>query len=92
MQDCPFLSVWTIWSDCNEQCGGGKRSRFRICANGGQESCSGPLLEETSCNNQVGKAIEDFSKCCQNCLFYFSKSAQYLCYIKINNLERPLKL
>ena len=45
---------WTDYSKCSKSCGEGKHSRSRLCdspkpAHGGI-SCSGPAIEEASCN------------------------------------------
>ena len=41
---------------CTRTCGGGLRSRSRICVNGeiGDPGCIGPLEEDETCNEQVG--------------------------------------
>ncbi len=42
------LTIWTSWSSCPKECGNGRRSRTRICTNGGQ-NCIGDLIETKTC-------------------------------------------
>lgn len=59
MKDCPFWSDWTNYSECSAPCGGGVRSRSRVCVTGktGDVGCEGPAFEEDFCNGYVSKKI-----------------------------------
>ena len=39
---------WSNWTECDAECGGGLRYRFRTCM--GNEICSGPRMESQVCN------------------------------------------
>ena len=48
--DCQ-LGEWSGWSECSEECGGGRQERERTVvreAENGGESCHGDLVEERS--------------------------------------------
>ena len=48
--------LWKQWSNCSQECGGGRRMRLRECNNPapvqGGKMCEGRGQEEGDCNNQ----------------------------------------
>lgn len=55
VQSCEYYEEWSDWSDCSLQCGGGFRSRHRVCVGGhmGLTGCIGSSSQEEDCNSQV---------------------------------------
>lgn len=52
IQVCPGWSQWESWSFCDAVCGGGIRTRTRVCS-GDESYCLGSGIIEESCNRQV---------------------------------------
>lgn len=46
----PTWGPWSSWSGCSQSCGGGRRTRVRVCQNGNM--CEGPRQEFADCNEQ----------------------------------------
>ena len=78
---------WSSWSSCSATCGGGQRTRQRLCSNplpsGGGNDCTGLNSEQQTCNTAdcPGKTSEefDFNKACTLDLleFYIFKMLLY---------------
>ena len=57
------MSDWSSFTTCSASCGGGRKTRYRICNTSrfGEKICSalGPLFEEQQCNvhNCNGEAL-----------------------------------
>jgi len=51
MKQCSTWSAWYAWSICSKSCGGGEKSRKRICLYG--SDCQGMHEETTKCNTQT---------------------------------------
>ena len=54
---CPAWGPWTDWTPCTEECGGGSRSKVRLCLEEeGEEAegrCVGEDASREECNTQV---------------------------------------
>ena len=50
--ECPYYYNWSEWTDCSRTCGGGNRSRTRICSSGNPSDCRsfGPPMENERCS------------------------------------------
>ena len=45
---------WTSWSSCTATCGGGQRTRQRVCSSsGGGADCYGTIEHKGICNNII---------------------------------------
>ena len=73
LQPCPAWSQWSSWSLCSATCGGGIRSRRRICVDGGEDSagCNGASEEEEFCGGEVRKCFHVLLLQFTNILFLF---------------------
>ena len=58
MPACNQWTDWTEWSRCSASCGGGQRTRQRVCRNG--HKCTGPTVDSRSCNEQICPAVNKF--------------------------------
>ncbi|XP_062620365.1 uncharacterized protein LOC134281944 [Saccostrea cucullata] len=57
--NCPVnggFSAWSTWTACSKKCGGGSRTRGRLCNNpapkDGGKKCVGSYLDTQTCNSQ----------------------------------------
>ena len=50
LNNCLVLSDWTDWTDCNESCGVGQRTRERTCNSGCSDILNSDLNESETCN------------------------------------------
>ncbi|XP_061184990.1 SCO-spondin-like [Saccostrea echinata] len=57
--NCPVnggFSAWSAWTPCSKKCGGGSRTRGRLCNNpapkDGGKKCVGSYLQTQTCNSQ----------------------------------------
>lgn len=55
IQNCPYWSLWSTWSQCAKTCDSGFRNRERKCVNGieGEEGCLGSSFDVEQCPNPV---------------------------------------
>jgi len=63
LQICAYWSPWNTWAGCSDSCGGGTRTRNRLCINGepDDDGCQGSPLDFGTCNTQVSrKALLQF--------------------------------
>ncbi|XP_078487990.1 semaphorin-5B-like [Ciona intestinalis] len=72
LQECPFWDVWTQWSSCSHDCGGGFQSHTRVCVNGrpGNTGCDGSESQERPCNLPAcpeWNAWTPWSECSASC-------------------------
>ena len=64
---CPFYRNWTPWSVCSTTCGGGVRTRSRVCNGVGQ--CNGPAQASEPCRTGRCPTFEygQWSRCSNTC-------------------------
>lgn len=68
-QACFFWTDWNEFGDCSAECGGGIRSRERICINPDNvvPACEGSNSDLEACNTQVRKIRKTFYGCIDTC-------------------------
>ena len=66
-QPCPYYGNWGRWGVCSATCGGGTRSRSRVCQ--GVGSCDGPATESQPCRTGRCPIFRDgeWSSCSNTC-------------------------
>lgn len=52
--ECPYWGDWQEWSICSSTCGGGSRTKRRMCYRGtaGEEGCLGSSIDTDDCNSK----------------------------------------
>ncbi|XP_023932361.1 SCO-spondin isoform X5 [Lingula anatina] len=53
-EQCPYWSPWTLYEACSRTCGGGVKTRTRVCIGGvAGVDCPGPETDSADCNTRA---------------------------------------
>lgn len=58
-QGCPIWATWLVWTKCTVSCGGGIRTRERLCVGGkiGDIGCDNNFVQQEPCGGEVSNSI-----------------------------------